>query len=193
MARASRHSPCCPCLSLPRIMKQYKFISRSALSFSVLHGGRQMYVNFSAAYRGLSFYITTDAVLAEKIRRHRWFRDGRITEQVVDMEEPKEEKPFEPTMPPAPKKYSILGKTMAPRPVAKPAVKTPEEMPVMEDQNPKDQESSQPFMAEEVTSFMEAKEFFITNYGVQRSDVSSKDAIAQLCKEFGVVFPNYLI
>lgn len=172
-------------------MKQYKFISRSALSFSVLHGGRQMYVNFSTAYRGLSYYITTDAALAEKIRRHRWFRDGRITEQAVEMEGPAEEKHYEPTMPPAPKKYSILGKTMAAPQAPKTVKPQPEKLPVMEDQNPKETEGANPFMAEEVTSFMEAKEFFITNYGVQRSDVSSKDAIAQLCKEFGVVFPNY--
>lgn len=152
-----------------------------------------MYVNFSTAYRGLSFYITTDASLAEKIRRHRWFREGRITEQAVEMDEPKEEKPFEPTMPPAPKKYSILGKTMAAPPAPKQAVKTPEEKPVMSDKESDKEDSLQAFNAEEVTSFMEAKEFFITNYGLHRSDVSSKDAIAQLCKDLGVVFPNYQI
>ena len=78
-----------------------------------MHGGRQMYVNFSPAYRGLSYYITTDPGLAEKIRKHRWFREGRVSEEVVEIQPAKEVKPFHPTMPPEPKKYSILGKSMA--------------------------------------------------------------------------------
>lgn len=56
-----------------------------------------------------------------------------------------------------------------------------------------EQQNPQSFVADEVSSFMEAKEFFITNYGVQRSDVASKDAVAALCKEYNVVFPNYSI
>ena len=54
-----------------------------------------------------------------------------------------------------------------------------------------EQQNSQSFVADEVSSFMEAKEFFITNFGVQRSDVASKDAVAALCKEYNVTFPNY--
>ena len=56
-----------------------------------------------------------------------------------------------------------------------------------------EQQNPNSFVADEVSSFMEAKEFFITNYGVQRSDVASKDAVAALCKEYNVVFPNYPI
>lgn len=170
-------------------MKQYKFTSRSALSFAVTHNGRQMYVSFSPAYRGLSYYITTDESLAQKIRAHRWYRDGRINEQVVEIKQAAEEKPYQPVMPPQPKKYSILGKPMstaapqqahASRPAAQPeaAQEAPAEAPAA-------------YSAEEVTTFMEAKEFFINNYGMQRSDVASKDALAALCKELGVVFPNY--
>ena len=81
-------------------MKQYKFTSRSALSFATTHNGRQMYVTFSPAYRGLSFFITTDEALAAKIRAHRWYRDGRIQEQVVDILPAAEEKKFTPTAPP---------------------------------------------------------------------------------------------
>ena len=173
-------------------MKQYKFRSRSALSFAVMYEGRQMYVNFSPAYRGLSYFITTDPALAEKVRKHRWFREGRITEEVVEIQPAKETKPFQPTMPPEPKKYSILGKSMASAMPAKPQQK---EEPVIKEnlmaQQPAVEQDGTPFVADEVSSFMEAKEFFITNYGVQRSDVASKDAVAALCKEYNVTFPNY--
>lgn len=171
-------------------MKQYKFTSRSALSFAATHNGRQMYVTFSPAYRGLAFYITTDEALAAKIRAHRWYRDGRIQEQVVDILPATEEKKITPTAPPEPKRYSILGKPMA---TIKPAK---QEEPIQaaelpeEDQNPKEPASTA-IVAEDVTSFMEAKEFFITNFGVQRSDVANREALAQLCKQYSVTFPNY--
>lgn len=174
-------------------MKQYKFTSRSAFSFAVTHNGRQMYVNFSPTYRGISLYITTDESLAKKIRAHRWYREGRITDQIVEVQPAKKEKPYQPVMPPEPKKYSILGKPMAVNQPQKPQQK--EESVVKEnlitEQSEVQQEPQQTFVADEVTSFMEAKEFFITNYGVQRSDVSSRDAIAALCKELNVTFPNY--
>ena len=171
-------------------MKQYKFTSRSALSFAVTHAGRQMYVNFSPAYRGLAYFITTDESLALKIRSHRWYREGRINEQVVDILPPAEEKKFIPTAPPEPKKYSILGKSMASTmPAAGKEAQYPASFPE-EDQNPKEQPSAS-IVADEVSSFMEAKEFFITNFGVQRSEMTSKDAIAALCKQYNVTFPNY--
>lgn len=157
-----------------------------------MHGGRQMYVNFSPAYRGLSYYITTDPGLAEKIRKHRWFREGRVSEEVVEIQPAKEVKPFQLTMPPEPKKYSILGKSMASAMPAKPQQK---EEPVVKEnlttEQSEGQQNPNSFVADEVSSFMEAKEFFITNYGVQRSDVASKDAVAALCKEYNVTFPNY--
>lgn len=168
-------------------MKQYKFTSRSALSFAVTHNGRQMYVTFSPAYRGLSFYITTDESLAMKIRAHRWFRDGRINEQIVDIQPAKEEKAYQPVMPPQPKKYSILGKPMATTKQAAPQHQPEQQLPEQKHV----QEEAPSFVADEVTSFMEAKEFFITNYGVQRSEVASKESIAQLCKSHNVTFPNY--
>lgn len=170
-------------------MKQYKFTSRSALSFAATHNGRQMYVTFSPAYRGLAFFITTDESLAAKIRAHRWFRDGRIQEQVVDILPASEEKKFTPTAPPEPKRYSILGKPMAATQPAK-----QEEAPQPAETAEREtfqEEASTAIVAEDVTSFMEAKEFFITNYGVQRSDVANKEAVSQLCKQYNVTFPNY--
>ena len=151
-----------------------------------------MYVNFSPAYRGLSYYITTDPGLAGKIRNHRWFREGRVSEEVVEIQPAKESKPFQPTMPPEPKKYSILGKSMSCAMPAKPQQKVE---PVVKEnlttEKSEEQQNPQSFVADEVSSFMEAKEFFINNYGVARSEVTNKEAIAQLCKQYNVTFPNY--
>lgn len=173
--------------------KQYKFQSRSALSFAVNAHGRQTYVNFSPAYRGLSYFITSDEVLAGKIRSHRWFREGRIKETVEDVLPASEQRPYIQAPMPVKKAYSILGKPMA-APKPKQASKAPAEIDIPEIPSVSDrQESSQssPFVAEDVASFMEAKEFFITKYGVQRSEVSTKDAVSVLCKRFNVTFPNY--
>lgn len=173
-------------------MKQYKFTSRSALSFAVAHNGRQTYVSFSPAYRGLSYFITTDESLAQKIRKHRWYREGRINEQIVEIKPAKEEKPFQPTMPPEPKKYSILGKPMAvAQPVKSQQQETPQAKAITAEQAPT--ETAPALVTEDVTSFMEAKEFFITNYGLSRAEVANKEAIAQLCKEHNIAFPNYQV
>lgn len=173
-------------------MKQFKFMSRSALSFAVNAHGRQTYINFSPAYRGLSYFITTDEVLASRIRAHRWFREGRITESTEEVLPPRESRPY--VQPPIPekKKYTILGKAMATPKSPQPQQK---EQPVVKEDlttaQTEEQRNPQSFLAEDVTTFMEAKEFFITNYGLQRSDVSTKDAVAELCKMYNVIFPNY--
>lgn len=174
--------------------KQFKFKSHSALSFSVNVHGRQTYVNFSPSYRGLSFFITTDEALAAKVRAHRWFREGRITETVEEILPPKEPRPY--VQPPVPerKKYTILGKLMASSPQqkqqpAQSAAPEAPESPVHPVNLP--DESAPAIVAEEVSSFMEAKEFFIANYGLQRAEVSTKDAVAALCRQFNVSFPNY--
>jgi len=67
--------------------KLYKFVASSSLSFAVIHCGRMMYVNFSAFFRGKSTYHTTDRELAEKIRAHKWYREGRITETIEEDED----------------------------------------------------------------------------------------------------------
>ena len=58
-------------------------------------------------------------------------------------------------------------------------------------EQPAQPEQPAAFVTDDVTSFMEAKEFFINNYGVARSEVTNKEAIAQLCKQYNVTFPNY--
>lgn len=67
--------------------KLYKFVANSSLSFAVIHCGRMMYINFSAFFRGKSTYHTTDRELAEKIRAHKWYREGRITETIEEDED----------------------------------------------------------------------------------------------------------
>lgn len=67
--------------------KLYKFVANSSLSFAVIHCGRMMYINFSAFFRGKSTYHTTDRELAEKIRAHKWYREGRITEIIEEDED----------------------------------------------------------------------------------------------------------
>jgi len=176
--------------------KQFKFTSRSSLSFSVNAHGRQAYVNFSPAYRGLSYFITKDEVLAARIRAHRWFREGRITEAVEELLPPKKEQAYIQAPMPEKKKYSILGKTMAaPRQKQEPATEASTASSVTPEspERPESaaEEPAPSIISEDVASFMEAKEFFITNYGVQRSDVSTKEAVAALCRQFNVVFPNY--
>jgi hypothetical protein len=62
---------------------QYKFRSHSALSFPVVHRGRKQLVNFFDQGNSTSLFTTDDALLASKIRAHKWFREGRITEETV--------------------------------------------------------------------------------------------------------------
>jgi hypothetical protein len=65
---------------------QYKFRSHSALSFPVVHRGRKQLVNFFDQGNSTSLFTTDDALLASKIRAHKWFREGRITEETVSVD-----------------------------------------------------------------------------------------------------------
>lgn len=177
--------------------KQFKFTSHSALSFSVSVHGRQTYINFSPAYRGLSYFITTDELVAEKVRAHRWFREGRIKESVEELIPAKKEHPYIQAPMPEKKKYSILGKTMAAPKSVNPQRQDMEEdrvvkeEPTVEGTTDNAENGVSSFVAEDVTSFMEAKEFFITNFGIQRSEMPTKEAVSALCGQYNVVFPNY--
>ena len=44
---------------------------------------------------------------------------------------------------------------------------------------------------ENVTSFLEAKDFFEVRFKVPRSQCGNKEALSSLCKEHGIQFPNY--
>jgi hypothetical protein len=47
--------------------------------------------------------------------------------------------------------------------------------------------------AEMVESFIDAKEFFVENYGLERSKITSKVVLTELCEQYGVTFPNYTL
>ena len=184
-------------------MNQYKFTSRSSLSFVVHHNGRQRYINFSPAYRNQSYYITNDPTLAEKIRQHRWFKEGRIKEDIVEIKSAKPAPVYKPEAPKAPKPYSILGRQMASPKNTPNAIQsepknlnTPnsnEHSDAKELINHKSEIINQDpaFSPESVTSFMEAKEFFVSHYGITRSECANKAMLEALCQHYNVQFPNY--
>ena len=176
--------------------KLYKFVASSSLSFAVIHCGRMMYVNFSAFFRGKSTYHTTDRELAEKIRAHKWYREGRITETIEEDEDViHDENDVNSVLQETEVKqrYSILGKRMC--------TYIP---PASSKQEEKESESAEPTKEkgiqedrdiqediENVTSFLEAKDFFEVRFKVPRSQCGNKEALSSLCKEHGIQFPNY--
>lgn len=176
--------------------KLYKFVASSSLSFAVIHCGRMMYVNFSAFFRGKSTYHTTDRELAEKIRAHKWYREGRITETIEEDEDViHDENDVNSVLQKTEVKqrYSILGKRMC--------TYIP---PASSNQEEKESESAEPTKEkgiqedrniqediENVTSFLEAKDFFEVRFKVPRSQCGNKKALSSLCKEHGIQFPNY--
>lgn len=176
--------------------KLYKFVASSSLSFAVIHCGRMMYVNFSAFFRGKSTYHTTDRELAEKIRAHKWYREGRITETIEEDEDViHDENDINSVLQETEVKqrYSILGKWMC--------TYIP---PASSKQEEKESESAEPTKEkgiqedrdiqediENVTSFLEAKDFFEVRFKVPRSQCGNKEALSSLCKEHGIQFPNY--
>lgn len=174
-------------------MLQYKFKAGSSLSFAVVNRGRSMYVNFSPAYRGVAIYITTDEALAEKIKAHRWFREGRISLMVEDLDKKKEksEASIVAASAPARKPFNLMSmKVSAPAASAPVAEKpVPEQTPAMDSVGA--EEENEGMKVDDVSSFMEAKEYFIANHGVARGECSSKEALSVLCERYGVVFPNY--
>lgn len=178
--------------------KLYKFVANSSLSFAVIHRGRMMYVNFSAFFRGKSTYHTTDRELAEKIRAHKWFREGRITETMEEDEnviheenekvsvlQKKEER----------QRYSILGKRMYTYipPVSSNLEKkesgSTKQDGEKEESIQKDRDMQEDI--ENVTSFLEAKDFFEFRFKVPRSQCGNKEALSSLCRKHGIQFPNY--
>ena len=178
-------------------MNQYKFSSRSSLSFAVHHNGRARYVNFSPSYRNQSYFITNDVTLAEKIRQHRWFKEGRISEEIVEIQPAKVTPAYQPSAPAEKKTYSILGRPMATN-TPKPADTeneqnndSNEQSDVAEEIINQKPEVANQFSVDSVTSFMEAKEFFVNNYGIARSECANRAMLEALCQHYNVQFPNY--
>ncbi len=187
--------------------KLYKFVANSSLSFAVIHCGRMMYVNFSAFFRGKSTYHTTDRELAEKIRAHKWYREGRITETIEEDEDViHDENDVNSVLQKTEVKqrYSILGKRMCTYIPPASSNQEEKESESAEPTKEKESESAEPTKEkgiqedrdiqediENVTSFLEAKDFFEVRFKVPRSQCGNKEALSSLCKEHGIQFPNY--
>lgn len=166
-----------------------------------------MTVKFSDLFRNYSSYMTTDESLAEKIRATRWYKEGRI----------KEEKPRE-TVEEDKKTivhHSVASTTLnelekrrrravasfnanpkrGRKAKAKVVVPEPEQKneDVSEDNPVGDQEevSDDSFTSDDVETMLEAVEFFVSNYGVDKKTIRSESDIKDLCKKFNVQFKNY--
>lgn len=174
-------------------MKQYKFKAKSSLNFSIDHNGRAMYISFSPAYRGQSMFITEDAALAEKIKKHRWYREGRMTLTVEDAaEKAPEVKPTAAAVPER-KPFNLSGMKVQVAAPTEPAHEAVVANPPYEQSAEPEAESegNEGMKAEDVSSFMEAKEYMIDNFGIARSECPNKTALAGLMEQYGVEFPNY--
>lgn len=178
--------------------KLYKFVANSSLSFAVIHCGRMMYINFSAFFRGKSTYHTTDRELAEKIRAHKWYREGRITEIIEEDEDVIHDKNEENSVlqeKEVKQRYSILGKRMctyippASSNQEEKESRSTEQTGEKEEVIQEDRDIQEDI--ENVTSFLEAKDFFEVRFKVPRSQCGNKETLSSLCKEHGIQFPNY--
>lgn len=178
--------------------KLYKFVANSSLSFAVIHCGRMMYINFSAFFRGKSTYHTTDRELAEKIRAHKWYREGRITEIIEEDEDVIHDKNEENSVlqeKEVKQRYSILGKRMctyippASSNHEEKESRSTEQTGEKEEVIQEDRDIQEDI--ENVTSFLEAKDFFEVRFKVPRSQCGNKETLSSLCKEHGIQFPNY--
>lgn len=178
--------------------KLYKFVANSSLSFAVIHCGRMMYINFSAFFRGKSTYHTTDRELAEKIRAHKWYREGRITEIIEEDEDVIHDENEENSVlqeKEVKQRYSILGKRMCTyippassnqeKKESRNTEQTGEKKEVIQEDRDIQED------IENVTSFLEAKDFFEVRFKVPRSQCGNKETLSSLCKEHGIQFPNY--
>lgn len=178
--------------------KLYKFVANSSLSFAVIHCGRMMYINFSAFFRGKSTYHTTDRELAEKIRAHKWYREGRITEIIEEDEDVIHDENEENSVlqeKEVEQRYSILGKRMctyippASSNQEEKESRSTEQTGEKEEVIQEDRDIQEDI--ENVTSFLEAKDFFEVRFKVPRSQCGNKETLSSLCKEHGIQFPNY--
>jgi hypothetical protein len=196
---------------------QYKFRSQSVPSFQVTHRGRKQYINFASTGNGISMFITEDECLARKICAHRWFREGRITLETTDTGQTKKPTTLHAPQAKIPEAYAVSGHKMSALPYEKPTdnlsgtgwtPNAPTSLGVGEQRIDKDasegeeeesrsdaatDEATPTIPAESVSSLIEAREFFSVNYGVDRSLVKTKAAVAGLCAAYHVEFVNYIV
>lgn len=185
----------------------------SAVSFKVMHNGRNIIVRFSPPYNGAARFQTTDKGLADKIMAHRWFRKGIITvrEEKVAETATKKKADAEAPQPQQEKKetYNIGRMRMSsPVPGSRPpkAANKEEQETVQTDQaqeeqgdvpeetenaSVEDSGSGEDFGIESVTSLLEAKEYLKTHYGVGSASIKTKAGVADICAQLGITFPNF--
>ena len=186
-------------------MKQFVFYAQSRFFLKINHKGRIMTVKFSDLFRNYSSYMTTDESLAEKIRATRWYKEGRIKE-----EEPREMAEEN--------KKAIVRQSVASTTLneleerrrravasfkanpkrgrkAKEKVVVPEpeqnDEDVLEDDDDQEEIAGDSFTSDDVETMLEAVEFFVSNYGVDKKTIRSESDIKDLCKKFNVQFKNY--
>ena len=191
-------------------MKQFVFYAQSRFFLKINHRGRIMTVKFSDLFRNYSSYMTTDESLAEKIRATRWYKEGRIKEEEEPREMAEESKKtlvhhsvasttlneleerrrravasFK-ANPKRGKKAKEKEKVVIPEPEKK-------DEDVSDDDPVGDQEevSGDSFTSDDVETMLEAVEFFVSNYGVDKKTIRSESDIKDLCKKFNVQFKNY--
>lgn len=195
----------------------YDFMAPSAVSFKVMHNGRNIIVRFSPPYNGAARFQTTDKGLADKIMAHRWFRKGIITvreEKVAETATKKKADAEEPQPQQEQKGTYNIGRMRMSSPV--PTGKAPKEAnkeeqeAVQADETqaeqgevPEEAEnvsvedsavqegSGEDFGIESVTSLLEAKEYLKTHHGVSSSSVKTKAGVADVCAQLGITFPNF--
>lgn len=177
----------------------YNFSAHSAVSFAVVHGGRRFFVNFSPLISGVSRYLTTDKKLADKIVAHRWFRQGLIT---LEVEVENDEKPVskvELVNEAVHTKAASSGFTLSSlkAQAASPVVTTASsavEQPIIADTETvapaSAEEEKTNFSIDEVSTFIEARQYMIDVLGIS-APIKSKEDLLALCKEHNIEFPNY--
>lgn len=177
----------------------YNFSAHSAVSFAVVHGGRRFFVNFSPCISGVSRYLTTDKKLADKIMAHKWFRQGLIT---LNVEVENDEKPaskVELIHDAVPVEAVSSGftlsslKAQAASPVVTTASTTVEQSIIADTQaeslTPQEEEKTN-FSIDEVSTFVEARQYMIDVLGVT-TPIKSREDLLNLCTQHGIEFPNY--
>lgn len=191
----------------------YNFMAPSAVSFKVMHLGRETIIRFSSPYNCCSRFLTDDKELADKIMQHRWYRKGIITmteetDPAPDSSTEEDENP--PKTEPAKPLFTLGGKMAG----AVPDNTVPVGTEFKDEENGESSDGSKPdaqpydgdgtatddseandaeFTIDSVTSFTEAKEYLVQVHDVPPSSIKSKTQLASVCASLGIEFPNYKI
>ena len=191
----------------------YNFMAPSAMSFKIMHLGRETIIRFSSPYNCCSRFLTDDKELADKIMQHRWYRKGIITmkEETDPVSDGLPEEDEYPQKAEPAKPLFTLGGKMA---GAVPDNTASAGAEFKDEENGGSSDGNQPdaqlydgdgtvtddgeandaeFTLDSVTSFIEAKEYLVQVHNVSDSSIKSKVQLASVCASMGIEFPNYKI